>query len=289
VYALWKYRGLYALLALLSGSYLFAMFYGQPAPLMVAAGLIPALGFLLAVKPNTSVALWAARPSWIALGGMAGFIALSLLLEPSWPGDWWMSLPLEYSAWAPPILRPFGALVLLGALRWRRPEGRLLLVTAFLPQTALPYELIALALIPASALEMAIYLAGTWVVVADAVGVLQLPTIGDWPLTGWPVMLCAVYLPMVALTLRRPGCKGGPWIGKERRRPHRLPDDELEIQARIDDNGQFTVTVTHLPSQHSMTESGPTRQIAARKAHDKLAALLARTARLARKDAAKPK
>jgi hypothetical protein len=288
-YALWKHRGLYALLALLSGAYLFGLFYGQPAPLMVAASLIPALGFLLAVKPNSSVALWIARPSWAALGGVAGFIALSLLVQPSWPRDWWMTLPLEYPDWAPPILRPFGALVLLGALRWRLPEGRLLLATALLPQTALPYELIPLALIPARPWEMAIYLAGTWVAVADAAGLLQLPAVGEWSLNGWPVMLCAVYLPMLAVVLRRPGCPGGPWIGRERRRPHRLPDDELETDAGVDDKGQIMVTVTHLPTGQSMTESGATRAIAARKAHDKLAALMARTARLAKKDATKPK
>jgi hypothetical protein len=45
-YALWRYRGNYALLALLSGSYLFAMRNGQTNPLMVGASLIPALGFL---------------------------------------------------------------------------------------------------------------------------------------------------------------------------------------------------------------------------------------------------
>ena len=292
-YALWRYRGLYALLALLSGSYLFALFSGQPAPLMVAASLIPALGFLLAVRPNTSVALWVARPSWAALGGVVGFVALSLLL-PTWPRDWWMTLPLEYSAWAPPILRPFGALVLLGALRWRLPEGRLLLATAFLPQTTLPYELIPLALIPAGWGEMALYVAGTWIAVADAAGALQLPAIGAWPLTGWPVVLLAGYIPMLFLVLRRPGAPrvarkgGGPWAGKDRRRPHRLSDDELKTDAR-EDKGRHIVTVTHLPTHQSVTESGETRQIAARKAHDKLAAVLARTARLAKNIPTEPK
>ncbi len=288
VYALWRYRGLFALLALLSGSYLFALFSGQPAPLMVAASLIPALGFLLAVRPSTSMPLWVARPSWAALGGVVGFVALSLLL-PTWPQDWWMTLPLDYSAWKPPILRPLGALLLLGALRWRLPEGRLLLATAFLPQTMLPYELIPLALIPAGWGEMALYVAGTWIAVADAAGVLQLPAIGAWPLTGWPVMLFAGYIPMLMLVvLRRPGAPRvrrkdrGIWAGKDRRRPHRLQDDELKIEAREDHKGQHLVTVTHLPTHQSVTESGDSRQVASRKAHDKLAALLAQRARLAK-------
>jgi hypothetical protein len=292
-YALWKYRGPYALLALLSGSYLFALFYGQPAPLMVAASLIPALGFLLAVRPQTSVALWVARPAWGALAGVVGFVTLSLML-PTWPRDWWMTLPLDYSAWAPPILRPLGALVLLGALRWRLPEGRLLLALAFLPQTTLPYELIALALIPKSWGEMALYAAGSWIAVADATGVLQLPAIGAMPLTGWTVMLFAGYIPMLFLVLRRPSGRprarkdGGLWAGKDRRRPHRLPDDELKIEAR-ENGGQHIVTVIHLPTQESVTESGASRRIAARKAHDKLAAHLARTARLAKQIPTEPK
>jgi hypothetical protein len=284
VYALWKYRGPYALLALLSGAYLFALWHGQTTPLMVAASLVPAAGFLLAVRPNTSVALWMARPSWKTLLGMAGFLALTLVLWPAWPTDWLMAMPLDYSPWLPPIFRPFGALLLLAGLRWNLPEGRLILATAFLPQTALPYELVLLALVPANGREMAVYLAGSWIAVADAAGALQLIGGSGWTMSGWPVTLCAVYFPMLYMVLRRPGSKGGPWIGKERRRAHRLSDDEVKVDVSVDDPGKFRATVTHLPTQHSMTETAPTRPLAIRKAHDKLAALLARTSRLARKE-----
>lgn len=289
VYALWKYRGQSALLAVLSGAYLFALVHGQTTPLMVAASLVPALGFLLAVRPNTSVALWVAQPSRKALFGMVGFLALTLVVVPSWPREWWMAMPVDYTPWMPPIFRPFGALLLIAALRWNLPEGRLVLATALLPQSALPYELVALALIPASGWEMAIYLAGTWIAVADAAGALQLLGGAGWTMTGWPVTLCAVYLPMLFLVLRRPGSKGGPWIGKERRRSHRLPDDHLEVDVSVEDTGQFVATVTHLPTEQSMTESAPTRGLAVRKAHDKLAALLSQTSRLVRKDATEPK
>ncbi len=288
VYALWKYGNQYALLALLSGAYLFALMHGQTTPLMVAASLVPALGFLLAVRPTSSVALWAARPSWKTLLGVAVFAGLSLLILPSWPRDWWLAMPVEYAAWTPPILRPFGALLLVAALRWNLPEGRLILATALLPQTALPYELVPLALIPASRWEMAIYLVGSWIAVADAAGAMQLLGGVEWTMTGWPVTLCAVYLPMLYLVLRRPGSKGGPWIGKDRRRAHRLPDDDLKVDVSVDE-GQFTVTVTHLPTQQSSTASASNRGLAVRKAHDKLAALLAQMSRLARRDATQPK
>jgi hypothetical protein len=91
-YALWRHRGPDALLALLSGAYLFAMWQGQTTPLMVAASLVPVLGFLLAVKPNSSAALWIARPSWIAALAAGAFVGLGLLVLPSWPRDWWLAL-----------------------------------------------------------------------------------------------------------------------------------------------------------------------------------------------------
>ena len=288
-YGLWKYRGTYALVALLSGAYLFALWHGQTTPLMVTASLIPAAGFLLAIRPNTSLALWAARPAWKTLLGMAAFLAITMLVWPSWPTDWLIAMPLDYSAWLPPILRPFGALLLIAALRWNLPEGRLIFATAFLPQTAFPYELVLLALVPATGLEMVVYVVGTWIALADASGTLQLLGGSAWTMTGWPVTLCAVYFPMLYMVLRRPGSKGGPWIGKERRRPHRLPDDDLKVSVTADDTGRFTATVTHVPTGHAMTETSATRKDAVRRAHDKLAALLARTNRLARKEPAEPK
>jgi hypothetical protein len=266
VYALWKYRGAYALLAVASGAYLFALANGQTTPLMLAASLIPALGFLLAVRPNTSASLWFARPSWAAVLGASAVLALSFVVLPSWPRDWWMALPLESSELAPPVLRPFGFVLLLAALRWRLPEGRLLFATAFMPQTALPYELVSLALIPANRLEMTIFVAGSWVAVATA---------DQLPEAGWLVTLCAVYLPMLYLALRRKSSRSEPRIEKERRRPHRLPDHELKVDVTTDGAGGVVVKVTHLPTQRFITESGETREIAERKAQDRLAAMLA--------------
>jgi hypothetical protein len=276
-YALWKYRGPYAVLALGSGAYVFAVLSGQTTPLMVAASLIPALGFLLAVKPNTSAALWIARPSWIAIFGVLVFVALSLALLPSWPRDWWSALPPDTSALMPPILRPFGFVLLVAALRWRSPEGRLILAIPFIPQTTLPYELVSLALIPANRLEMWIYLAGTWIVVVAADQMQLGQGMAEWMATGWPVTLCAVYLPMLYLVLRRQSGWSGPEvkIGPERRRPHRLPDEELKVTVASNGTGGVSVTVTHLPSQLAATESGQTRRVAERKAQDRLAAIVA--------------
>jgi hypothetical protein len=282
VFALWRYRGTFAILAVLSGAYLFAMLDGQTTPLMVAASLIPALGFLLAVKPNTSAALWLARPSLMAVLGVTAFLLLSLLILPSWPWDWWAALQQDNTDLVPPVLRPFGLLLLLAALRWRSPEGRLLLAIAFIPQNTLPYELVSLALIPANLVEMGILVAGSWIAVAVA---------ADRTAASWPAMLGFVYLPMLYLAvrpalslafLRRRG-KSAPKIGKDRRRPHRLPDEELKVDATPNAGGGVTVKVTHVPTQLFATDSGQTRELAARKAHDKLAGILAEFRRRAEK------
>jgi hypothetical protein len=186
-----------------------------------------------------------------------------------------MALPPDTSTLVPPILRPFGFVLLLAALRWRSPEGRLILAIPFIPQTTLPYELVSLALIPATRLEMAIYVAGTWIVVVAADRLQLGQGLAEWMATGWPVTLCAVYLPMLYLVLRRQRGWSGPTIVKERRRPDRLPDEDLEVDGAPSDDGGAIVTVRHVPTQLSATESGPTRQAAERKAQDKLAAMVA--------------
>lgn len=204
-YALWT-RGRYALLALVSGAYLYAMRGGQTTPLMVAASLIPILGFLFTVKPNIGLALWLSRPSSKAVIGGALVLLLTLIVLPSWPLDWVRALQENSSHIRPPVMRPFGWLLLLAAFRWRTPEGRLLVGLALIPQSSLPYELVPLALIPANAVEMVIFAMGSWVAVAARVGFFWGMGITSLiPLVAaiWPIQLVSVYLPMLWLVLRR--------------------------------------------------------------------------------------
>jgi hypothetical protein len=203
-FALVRARGPYALLALLSGTYLYAMRNGQTTPLMVAAGLLPACGFLLAVKPNTGLGLWLSRPHRTAVIGVIAFLAVSLVVLPSWPRDWWAALQQNNAHLVPPIMRPFGWLLLLAGTSWRTPEGRLLLAVALIPQSTLPHELVPLAIIPANVLEMSIYVAGSWVaLVVTAMEQEQAPSIAALASTIWPTLLVTVYLPMLWLVLRR--------------------------------------------------------------------------------------
>jgi hypothetical protein len=204
-YALWRRRGPYALLALLSGAYLFAMRQGQITPLIVAASLLPALGGLLVLKPNMGLALWLSRPTSPAVIGGIVLLAVSLVVLPSWPRDWWTALQGNSDHLRPPIFRPFGFLLLLAALRWRTPEGRLLAALALIPQNTLPHELVTLALIPANVVQMGIYVAGTWVTLAVTATVQSgRPDLTEVVTRVWPVLLTTVYLPMLWLVLTRP-------------------------------------------------------------------------------------
>jgi hypothetical protein len=273
VYALWCYRGTFAVLAVVSGAYAFAVWNGQITPLVVAGSLVPALGFVLAVKPNTAAAVWLARPSLIPVLGLSAFVLLSLLVLPSWPADWWQALQQDTTGLLPPVFRPFGVVLVLAALRWRLPEGRLLLALAFIPQNTLPHELVALALIPANLIEMAIFVAGSWIAVVLAARMDLSPSIAEWSAASWPATLAVVYLPMLFMVLRRPS--GVRVIEKERRRPDRISDEELKVDVTTSPTGGVTVTVTHLPTRHSAAASGRTREIAERKAQDQLAGIIA--------------
>jgi hypothetical protein len=74
---------------------------------------------------------------------------------------------------------------------------------------------------------------------------------------------------------RRSGGRSVPKIEKDRRRPHRLSDDHLKVDVTTDGAGGVIVKVTHVPTQLFTRELGKTREIAERKAQDKLAGILA--------------
>jgi hypothetical protein len=206
-YALWRHRRPHGLLAVVSGAYLFALRNGQMTPLVVAAALIPALSFLLVVKPNTGLALWIWRPQRVAVIGGLVMLATSLVLLPAWPLEWWQAIQVRNEHLVPPLFRPFGFLLLLALLRWRTPEGRLLLASAIIPQNVLPHELVPLALIPSNTVEMGIYIAGTWLTLFFAGRAWGIPdfTVAGLNAASWPAILLAVYLPMLYLVLKKPG------------------------------------------------------------------------------------
>jgi hypothetical protein len=195
-------RGLPA--ALLSASFLNAVILGQWSPFLTASAVFPVLGVFWAAKPSIGAAMFAAFPSRRGAIAAAMLLALSLVVAPSWPWHWWSAL--FRGPQAIPILRPGGFLLLLGLLRWRRPEARLLVALGCVPQTIGLYDTLPLFLIPRTRLEG--YGLAVMSYLAAFVQVLLYPRLPDMTLEQnlmqrWPVVLVCLYLPALFLVLRR--------------------------------------------------------------------------------------
>jgi len=198
-------RGKWALYIVLSGAMLWSWIDVQWVPLLIAAALTPSLSWMLVAKPTTGLALWTAHPTRTAIVGGLLLLALCFVIRPGWVPEWLAAVaPTPHK---PHLLRPGGFLLLLAALRWRRPEGRLLTVLALVPQTTALYETLPLALMAENKPQAAAFAVTTML----AHLLYFLGPQGPWPVGAeyqWWVMLILVYLPALALVLSRPN--GGP-------------------------------------------------------------------------------
>jgi hypothetical protein len=126
--------------AFASRAFLSSVGTSQWGPLLIAATAMPALNFLLACKPNIGAALWCAYPSRRGLLVGVGFVAFSLLVWPSWPWEYLQGIhtATHMSALIQHV-SVGGPLILLALLKWRRPEARLLVALACVPQSTFFY------------------------------------------------------------------------------------------------------------------------------------------------------
>src|SRR5512132_1128224 len=188
----------------------------QWSPLLGAAYGIPWLGAVLCAKPTIGFAIWCARPTRMAFPGALVLGGIALVLVPSWPADWLEALrhtSLASAGGTPyfaPIKSAGGAFALLALLRWRRPEARLVLALACVPQTPLLYETVPLFLVPFSITEGGVLWLGSWL------AALWLSAAGPFgsdfarfrvsvDAIGW-----CLYFPAVVMLLRRPNVGPAP-------------------------------------------------------------------------------
>lgn len=150
------------LLTFLSLPYVYALLFVQWSPLIMATWFFPILAPTLAlVKPQTAlpVALNKLTRNGIILAG--AILILSLIIYPTWPFRWYaMTRDFEYVI--PVFALPLGPLLLLAALFWRRPEARLLFISAFLPFRG-AYDLLPLWLVPQTWPQMAFLTGIPWI------------------------------------------------------------------------------------------------------------------------------
>jgi hypothetical protein len=191
----------------LSFPYVMAASLGQWAPLIMAAVLLPGLGFLAVCKPNIGLALAFARPTRAAIFGGAAVLLGSLAFDPQWPLKWVANLR-TMQGHPPPFLTLAGVGLLVAALRWRREDGRLVLGMAAVPQMPmfadqLPLMLVARTRVESMVLALLSHVGGLlWVKTA---------TPGDHPSANAAIWVIAfLYYPALALVLRRPN--EGSWL-----------------------------------------------------------------------------
>lgn len=131
---------------LLSTAYYLAISRNQFAPFILAAIWIPALGFVVAAKPNIGLLAFAAqrRRGAVLIALLAAGLGLvSVLIRPSWPGEWLAivrTLPNQQIA----VLQPLGVLLLASLILWKTADGRLLLAASLVPQTPSLYDVLPL-------------------------------------------------------------------------------------------------------------------------------------------------
>lgn len=187
------------LLVFYSFPFLMALQNAQWSILLAGAAFVPALGFLLACKPTIGAALWIAYPDRRSAIGCLVFAAVSVAMFPQWIGEWRIALQSAQFISAPVLLFP-GVAVLAAALRWRRPEARLLLALGCLPHQPVLYEALLLFLIPATWLEAIVLWIGTALVARFGVGFVG-TTHAAVVQTTW-LNWCA-FLPCTLMVLRR--------------------------------------------------------------------------------------
>ena len=178
-----------------SGAFVMAVWSAQWSPLLTAALFATGLGVVCAAKPNVGLAVLVADPTPTAIAAAALVTVASLLVQPTWVAEWLANVAAAPHLRAP-LTHPFGALVLLAASRWRRPEARLLLVMAAVPQNAAVYEVLPLFAIPRGRREHMLLAALSLVVLMEQMGVLF-----DYD-RRVPIVLC--YLPALLMVLGRP-------------------------------------------------------------------------------------
>jgi hypothetical protein len=213
-------HGAAPVLGALAAPMLFATEEAQWSPLLAAAIALPPLGVLFAAKPTIGAAIFAARPSWWPFLGGAVLLVLAFAVMPGWVPAWLGNLALRPPVpGAPaPYLMPVtlgpGPLVLLALLRWRRPEARLLVVLACVPQTTGFYEAAPLALVPRTWGESTTFLVLSWAAFWWWMQYRPPLWADEIAFAGRTVAWC-LYLPCLVMVLRRPN--EGPlpaWIAR---------------------------------------------------------------------------
>jgi hypothetical protein len=200
----------------ISVSFMVTMELGQWSVLYAAAFLLPALGAIGFAKPNFGVALAVTTERntvvWM-VGGTLLLLLVSQLLQPGWYEPWLTNLRAA-DHFKPHVTRPLGFLMLLAALKWRRPEARWLLAISLIPMAPTFYDQMLLAVVCLTFRESLAFAAST-VVLFFYVGFnTPQPDYLSWGRVVGNGTLWICYFPALVMVLRRPNEGELPWVWK---------------------------------------------------------------------------
>jgi hypothetical protein len=190
----------------ISVSFMVSVELVQWSTLYTAAFFLPVLALMGVCKPNFGVVVGASatrtRTLVLLLAGSVFLIGLSEIIQPGWHVAWLENLR-DAPHFRAPITRPFGFILLLGALKWRRPEGRWLLALSIVPQPPTFYDQLLLSAVCLTARESLVFAAST-VVLFFYVGFnTPQPDYLAWGRVVGNGTVWFCYLPALVMLLRR--------------------------------------------------------------------------------------
>ena len=202
----------------ISMAFLVTVELGQWSALYTAAFYLPALGVFGIAKPNFGFALVAGasrRNTLIAI--VLGALVLALashIMQPAWYGAWIQNVR-EAPHFKAPVMRPLGFLLLLAALRWRRPEARWLLALSIIPQPPSFYDQLLLVVVCLSLQESLVFATSTAVLFFYVGFNTPQPDYLSWGRLVGNATVWICYFPALIMVLRRPNEGTSPlleWI-----------------------------------------------------------------------------
>lgn len=179
---------------------------GQWSSILAAAFFLPWLAAIGVAKPNFGLALGGAAEhgtTWIALvAGAAVLLGVSWYLQPGWH-DTWLSNLRDAPHFTSPVRRPFGFLLLLALLRWRRADARWLVGLSLVPQAPSFYDPLLLAVICTTTRESLMFAVSTFLLFFYVGFNTPQPDYRAWGELVGNAVVWICYLPALVMVLLR--------------------------------------------------------------------------------------
>jgi hypothetical protein len=180
---------------------------GQVTPFVVAGMLVPSLAWFAPMKYTiaTAGAAYTVSRRYVVIA--AAVTLISVVLWPWWPRQWVLELhDVAGRYYHIPVLVGGGVFVLAALVRWRRPEARMLVILACVPQTMLYYDQLPLLLIARTYRQALAFALTSWVAPFLSIAIHGAAATERATLLAWnaPIVVATYYLPSLLLVLMRP-------------------------------------------------------------------------------------